>query len=115
MFTLSTLIPDGSHPVTEKDTDAEFGMSIALSWDLVLRAGGWKIEREPECDGDGDGRWGGGVGVCDLCGPEGDGSRRSESAAEAEAEVEDLVFLVFFFFFFGLAVTPGSWYEVEGS
>lgn len=112
MFTLSTLIPDGSHPLTEKDTDAEFGMSIALSWALVLRAGGWKIDREDERDGDGDGRWDG-VGVCGLLGPGDDESRRSGFAAEAEAE--DLVFLVFFFFFFGLVVAPGSWYEVEGS
>lgn len=39
MFKLSTLIPEGSQPRTEKDTEAEFGMRLALSWALVLRAG----------------------------------------------------------------------------
>jgi hypothetical protein len=108
MFRLSTLMPDGSQPFTEKDTDAELGMSMALSWDLDLRAGGWKIESEEEgCDGDGVERWGG-VGVwaggLEGPGPGDDGSGRSGSAADAAAEEEDFVFLVFFFFFFLLEV-----------
>ena len=46
MFKLSTLIPDGSHPRTTKETETEFGMSVALSWVLVLRGAGRNIDCE---------------------------------------------------------------------
>lgn len=46
MFKLSTLIPDGSHPRTTKETETEFGMRVALSWVLVLRGAGKKIDCE---------------------------------------------------------------------
>jgi hypothetical protein len=52
MFKLSTLIPEGSQPRTEKDTEAEFGIRLALSWALVLRAG-----REVEDGSKKVGRW----------------------------------------------------------
>lgn len=40
MFKLSTLMPDGSHPLTEKETAAEVGMRLALIWAFVLRGPG---------------------------------------------------------------------------
>lgn len=46
MFRLSTLIPEGSQPLTENDTAAELGMRVAFNWALVLRCVVWKIERE---------------------------------------------------------------------
>lgn len=39
MLRPSTLIPEGSQPRTENETDAEFGIRLALTWALVLRAG----------------------------------------------------------------------------
>lgn len=62
------MIPDGSQPRTEKDTDAELGIRLALTWALVLRvgrevddgaknAGRWALNWDCDCD------WRGGVGV----------------------------------------------------
>lgn len=56
MFRLSTLIPEGNQPRTENETDAEFGMRLALIWVLVFRGAVWNIEK-----GD-SGRGGGGEG-----------------------------------------------------
>lgn len=57
MFRLSTLIPEGSQPLTENDTAAELGMRVAFNWALVLRCVVWKIEREASS-----------VGGCCACG-----------------------------------------------
>jgi hypothetical protein len=46
MFKLSTLIPEGSQPRTEKETEAEFGIRLALIWALVLRGVGRDVEEE---------------------------------------------------------------------
>lgn len=45
------MIPDGSHPRTTKETEADFGMRDALSCVFVLRGAGRKID----CDDDDDG------------------------------------------------------------
>jgi hypothetical protein len=46
MFRLSTLIPEGNQPRTEKDTEAEVGIRLALIWALVLRGVARDVEEE---------------------------------------------------------------------
>lgn len=132
MFRLSTLIPEGSQPRTENETDAELGIRGAFSCVRVLRVGVWKRDVDDGvgvvlvgrvAEGVGDG-WGCGVGGCEGCcgwfdgpGDDDDGARWSgfvvDVAAAEEADLED--FLTFFFFFFRFVVVAGSWYEVDGS
>lgn len=99
------MIPEGSQPRTEKDTDAELGIRLALTWALVLRgvrdvddgaknAGRWALS----CDCDRRG----GVGVLCMEGF-GDGVVAATGSSSASsgckaAERED--FFVDFFFFF---------------
>ena len=40
------MIPEGSQPRTEKETEAEFGIRLALIWALVLRGVGRGLEEE---------------------------------------------------------------------
>ena len=119
-------MPEGSQPRTEKETEAELGMRLALSCAFVRRGvrradaeGGKKAGREGwawEWDWDWKWEWEGGVGVRGLDGS-GDGaesfagpspnasvgpspvsSGMVADAAAAAAERDD--FLDFFFFFF---------------
>ena len=53
------MIPEGSQPRTEKETEAEFGIRLALIWTLVLRGVGRGLE-----EGEGVKKAGSLEGVC---------------------------------------------------